>query len=185
MEQKKRLFIGTFLRTDKLIEEYPKLKKEFEGAIWGKWVEEENLHFTYHFLGEIDSSLVTPLFEAISPYLHQYESEIKLQGLDCFPSLRSPRVLFVNIIEEKGLLKEIHKNLAKILSEFNIELDSREYHPHLTLLRIKSFKFELFQKEIRKYKNFDFGTVMNFRVDLIESKLSHDGPKYAPIRNLS
>lgn len=185
MEQKKRLFIGTFLKTEELLLEYPKLRNEFEGAVLGKWVEVYNLHFTYHFLGEIEHSLVKPLFEAVAPYLREYDGEIKLKGLGCFPSLRSPRVLFVNIIEEKGLLQEIHRNFATILSEFHIELDSREFRPHLTLLRIRSFKYELFQKEIRKYKDFDFGSVTSFRVDLIESKLSREGPTYVPIRTLS
>ncbi|MFN3269916.1 RNA 2',3'-cyclic phosphodiesterase [Bacteroidetes/Chlorobi group bacterium Naka2016] len=185
MEQKKRLFIGTFLKTKELLEEYPKLRKEFEGAIWGKWVEEWNLHFTYNFLGEVDTRILEPLFKSISPHLQEYQNEIKLKGLGCFPSIRSPRVLFVNIVDQNSLLKEIHQNLANALKNFDVELDEREYHPHLTLLRIKSFKLDLFQKAMRKYQNFDFGSVSNFRVELIESKLTHEGPKYTPITNLS
>jgi 2'-5' RNA ligase len=185
MQQKKRLFIGTFIRTDKLLEEYPKVKQKFEGAVWGKWVEDWNLHFTYHFLGEIEFSLVEPLLTSLSPFLKDYECEINLKGLGCFPSLNSPRVLFVNIFEPKGLLQKIHFNLSKVLKQFEIELDSRPFQPHLTLMRIKSYRLNLFKKNLLGYQNFDFGSVQHFQVNLIESRLSKDGPTYQPIDQLS
>ncbi|MCX7909458.1 MAG: RNA 2',3'-cyclic phosphodiesterase [Ignavibacteria bacterium] len=184
MADKKRLFIGTFLKTDKLLKEYPKLKKNFENAVFGKWVEDWNLHFTYHFLGEIEADLVETLHFQLSPFLIEYESEISLLGLGCFPSLRSPKVLFVNLVDKNEILKGIHQNCGKVLSNFNIELEKRDYHPHLTLLRIKSFERNLFQKTLEKYSNFDFGKVEKFKVELIESKLTKEGPIYKVVQFL-
>lgn len=178
MSEKKRLFIGTFLKTEKLLKEYPQIQKEFQNVATGKWVEEWNLHFTYHFIGEIEIETAKVLRNELNPFLKEYESEILLNGLGCFPSKRSPRVLFVKILENNGILNEIHRNCAKILNELNFEVERREFHPHLTLLRIKTYKIGLFQKNIEKYENFDFGKVNKFNVDLIESKLTKEGPIY-------
>lgn len=181
MEQTKRLFVGTFLQTEKLLTEYPNIKKEFKTAISGKWVEEYNLHFTYHFLGNVESKIIPFLLDGLSPILKEYKSELALKGLGCFPSLRSPRVLFVNLRDDKGILKDIHKDCAKVLDKFNIELERREYHPHLTLIRIKTFKIGLFQRIMEKYFNLDLGTIDTFRVNLIESQLTKDGPIYKTV----
>lgn len=178
MAEKKRLFIGTFLKTDKLLSEYPKIQKEFQNVLTGKWVEEWNLHFTYHFLGELDIDTARNLRSELNPVLKEYESNISLIGLGCFPSIRSPRVLFVNILEQNGLLNEIHQECAKVLEKLNLEVEKRKYHPHLTLLRIKTYKINLFQRIMEKYSKYDFGEVSKFSVDLIESKLTKEGPIY-------
>ncbi len=184
MQSYKRLFIGTFLKTNELLSEYPKIKREFEVAATGKWVEEWNLHFTYHFLGNVSLEVIPELLKELKSILKEYTYELTLKGLGCFPSLNSPRVLFVNIIESDKLLKQIHAGCSDVLRKFNIEIEQREYKPHLTLIRIKSFKLNFFHKSFRKYENFDFGGVEKFKVELIESRLTSDGPIYAPIKNL-
>lgn len=184
MQSYKRLFIGTFLKTDALISEYPKIKREFEVAVTGKWVEEWNLHFTYHFLGNVSVEVIPEILKELEPILKEYSYELTLHGLGCFPSLNSPRVLYVNIKESEKLLKQIHTSCSEVLTKLNFEIEQREYKPHLTLLRIKSFKLNFFRKSFKKYENFDFGVVEEFKVELIESRLTSEGPIYEPIKNL-
>ena len=178
MEAKKRLFIGTFLKSEKLIESYPKLKSDFSRIAEGKWVEEWNLHFTYHFIGEVETKIAERLMEELLPITKNYQSPIELQGLGCFPNVNSPRVLFVEIFDSKNILKEIHKNCQSVLQRYNFKFDSREFHPHLTLLRIKQVQRKEFRTLIEKYEKEDFGKVDQFFVHLIESKLTPKGPIY-------
>ncbi|MFN3780976.1 MAG: RNA 2',3'-cyclic phosphodiesterase, partial [Candidatus Kapaibacteriota bacterium] len=129
MQSFKRLFIGTFLKTDALISEYPKIKREFEVAVTGKWVEEWNLHFTYHFLGNVPVEAIPEILKELEPILKEYSYELTLQGLGCFPSLNSPRVLYVNIKESEKLLKQIHTSCSEVLTKLNFEIEQREYKP--------------------------------------------------------
>lgn len=184
MQSYKRLFIGTFLKTDELLSEYPLIKKEFDVAATGKWVEEWNLHFTYHFLGNVSVEIIPELLKELSPILKEYSYALTLKGLGCFPSSKSPRVLFVNILDKEKLLKSIQANCSEVLTKFNIEIEHREFIPHLTLLRIKSFKLNFFHKSLKKYESFDFGKVDKFKVEVIESRLTGEGPIYMPINQL-
>jgi 2'-5' RNA ligase len=178
METKKRLFIGTFLKTDKLIENYPRVKSDFAGIVEGKWVEDWNLHFTYHFLGEVDSTNAEKLLADLKPITVEYHNPLVLRGLGCFPNANYPRVLFVEIFDSQNILQEIHLNCKSLLEKYNFQLDTRQFHPHLTLLRIKQARRREFREKIQKYEKEDFGQVDRFSVHLIESKLTPKGPIY-------
>lgn len=183
MQEYKRLFIGTFIKTDKLSRYYREIISEFSIVLEGKWVEEWNLHFTYHFLGDVPVSIIPELLNELNPFLTEYNSVIELNGLGCFPNQYKPRILFVNLTSFDNLLDRLHQNMRDVLSNFKFDLDKRPYHPHLTLLRIKYVRWSDFQKKLKKYEKTDFGRVGSFRVELIESKLSSVGPVYSIINS--
>ena len=47
-----RLFTGTYVDDELFRYIYNDIKDDFAGATFGKWVEPDNLHFTYHFIVE-------------------------------------------------------------------------------------------------------------------------------------
>ncbi|MGQ9818911.1 MAG: RNA 2',3'-cyclic phosphodiesterase [Candidatus Kapaibacteriales bacterium] len=176
-----RLFIGTFV-TDKGIEaQYSQLKEKIKHDVVGKWVEPWNLHFTYHFLGEIEGGKAAKIYKQIQPICIEYESELVFVGLNVFPSKQYPRVLFVNIMDTNLILNKIHFELSKILLKNGIKIDERDFHPHLTLLRIRHCNRDKFQEFLENFASIKFGTIDKFTVDLIQSKLTTEGPKYSRI----
>jgi len=181
MNATKRIFVGTFVKNELLLKEYPKVKNTFENVVTGKWVEEWNLHFTYHFIGEVTLDVVDSIKKGLKVYLNEYQHELSFKGLGCFPNVKHPRVLFVNIIDGEGILKKIHNNCAQVLKKLGIEVDERPFHPHLTLLRIKSYKSSEFQERLQKLSAIDLGKIEKFKVELIESQLTKDGPIYKVI----
>lgn len=178
MQEYKRLFIGTFVKAEKFLELYPKIISEFSEILTGKWVEQWNLHFTYHFLGEVPTLMIPELLKEINPFLVEYPNTILLNGLGCFPNQYKPRVLFVNLFCANNLLEKLQNDMKNALSKLKFDLDERHFHPHLTLSRIKYVHRAAFIEKLEKYKKTDFGQVSHFRIELIESKLTSSGPLY-------
>lgn len=179
--QKQRLFIGTSI--DKSLFEfiYDDIKDDFYNACAGKWVEPENLHFTFKFLGDVNADLTPKIKHALDAYLSTFDSELLFKGLGAFPNTKRPRVLFASFSNPGALVFQLHKNIDRRLQEFGFGKEKKPFNPHLTLRRIKSFNQPEFSGMIEKYREIDFGIMNSFSVDLIESKLTRTGPIYTII----
>lgn len=174
-----RLFLGTFVKSDEILLNYHSVRKKFNSFVKGKWVEPINLHFTYHFLGEVNIVMAKELYSEIQSICREYEANLDFIGLGTFPPKQNPRVLFMRIIDENKVLKEIHSNLSKILKKNNFQIDDKEFYPHLTLVRIKHSNVLKVKEIITEFEGKKFGSLGKFTVDLIESQLSIAGPKYS------
>lgn len=175
---KVRLFIGTYIDSDLSDKFYTPLKNEFKNACFGKWVEKENLHFTYHFIGDINSDQAIELKDQLKNYLIEYSSEIVLKGLGFFPTISNPNVMHIKIYNRDNILSNIFNTTRDIISNSGIRTEKRKFTPHLTLVRIKDFNPDGLLNLANKYKDFNFGMMENFSVNLIESRLTPNGPIY-------
>jgi 2'-5' RNA ligase len=177
----KRLFIGTFVKRELFDEKYMDLHDEFSAACSGKWVEPSNLHFTYSFLGEVDENLVPDIKESLRDFLGHYKSELVINGLGVFPNPRSPRVLHAEVYNPDKKVFDAQKNISDILKQFGFEPEDRKYTPHVTLCRIKTFRNPAFNDLLDSYRNFNFGKMEGFDINIIESRLRPEGPVYLPL----
>ncbi len=172
-----RVFIGAFLNSPEIIEKYKEFYTKSEDIFVGKWVEEENMHFTFHFLGEIPDKNIESLKNTLSPLLKKYDEKIIVKSLMGFPHLNNPRQIVSKLYSpSKGIFK-IHKKLSDLLVKNNIHFDKKNYLPHMTLARIKSLKPDYITK-IEELRFFDFGEINSFEVKLIKSTLTVKGPIY-------
>lgn len=178
----KRIFTGTFLNSSSIKELYNEIIKDFNNITKGKWVEPENLHFTYQFIGDTEESVIDEITESIRPYLIEYDSKLILKGLGAFPDLRSPRILFVNVINPDNVVYDIQMKTTRILEKFGYKPEKRKYHPHITLQRIKYADKGNFKKIIEKYSETFFGEMNYFKFSLIESILTPSGAIYKKIK---
>ncbi|WP_187647389.1 RNA 2',3'-cyclic phosphodiesterase [Nitrosophilus labii] len=158
-----RLFLGTFAKIDNLAA----IKREFEDIIEAKWVEEENIHLTYLFLGEVENpkDIIFKLKNI------QYKKKsIQIRSLGYFG--RPPKILYAKI--EDNEIEALYKNICKRLG---IKID-KKYIPHITLARIKKTKnINRFLTKIEEFKNHKLGN-MQLELFLIKSELTPKGPKY-------
>ena len=178
MEKSKRLFIGTYIDPDIFEFIYDDIRDDFSHNSTGKWVEPENLHFTYFFLGDVDVSKVQPIKNALRPVLGSIDSELIFKGLNAFPNINRPKVLFANIINPDNSISLKHDEISTILSDFGFKPENRKFNPHLTFRRLKTYQQPDFKKAVSVYRNKEFGIMGNYRIDLIESKLTRSGPVY-------
>jgi len=176
-----RLFTGTYVDSDIFRFIYDDIKDDFRAVSFGKWVESENLHFTYHFIGDIPLSNLDELKDNLSGITIEYPDLLKLKGLKAFPNLKRPRVLHIPVYNN-GILQEIYTNIGNVLDTLGYEVEKRKFKPHLTLQRIKDFDSEKFLEVVDKYKEYEFGVMSGFKVSLIKSKLTRQGPVYTVLQ---
>jgi 2'-5' RNA ligase len=178
---KKRLFIAINLERpiQQEIERVIQLFKKQNSQANIKWVETENLHLTLHFLGWQEDNQLAPIKNAINEAVAGLKViNYQLAKIGCFPDMRRPRVIFVNLNSpDLSQLTHFQVVLGQKLTELGLELDKRPWQAHITLGRVKednrarldlSGQIEAIAGQIRA-------------IDLMESQLLRTGPVYQVI----
>ena len=148
-------------------------------------VQEQNLHFTIFFLGEVDLETLTNIKSKLSEI---YFNPIKLnyEGIGVFPSFKFPKILWIGVDKDSELaLCKIYDMIYSKMKDLGFKQD-KKYVPHLTLFRIKRQVPELSKMEIllKKYQNRNFGSEIINSIDLQQSELTSAGPKYSKLNTI-
>jgi 2'-5' RNA ligase len=173
----KRLFIGTFIDNTLFKPYWDELQLEFNKVLKGKWTEIENLHFTYKFLGNVDEEKIPEIKRYIYRSLKEIDSTIKIGGLGYFPLKGEPQVLFSKIHNSDKSIFSHFNNIENGLKKIGFKPESKKFFPHITLIRIKSLSSE-FNEIFQEHKDLQFGLMKSFKINLIESTLTQNGPIY-------
>ncbi len=156
-----RLFIASPI----ILNDYASIKEDFKNIIEGKWVEEENLHLTWVFLGDVeDEKPVIDKLKTISPL----ERNIRIKELGYFG--RPPRVFFSKSEEKDLYLKaKEFKNAGFTLYRFK---------PHITLCRIKTIhNYKAYKEKLKAYREKTLGIVLP-EIALYENTFTSTGVNY-------
>ena len=167
-----RAFIGIFL-PDKLKNKIKNIQDIFKSLpLKAKFVEENNLHITLSFLGEIDEREVKKICKILDEICKKYERfEVKIGNLIPIPNKNFVRVVAFEVESKK--LEELSKEIKE-------KIGGDVKPPHLTICRVKS----LLNKEIVLKKIDEINLEEKFfvnSVQLIKSVLTQSGPIYSII----
>lgn len=102
-----------------------------------KWVHPQKIHLTVKFVGDTEPDRVEDLYSAVDDLQLPGTFTITLTETGIFPNPRRPRVLWVGIEQNDTLTQTVH-TIDEKLADFDVERETRDYHPHLTLGRVKS-----------------------------------------------
>jgi RNA 2',3'-cyclic 3'-phosphodiesterase len=152
-----------------------------------RWTDPEKIHLTLKFFGNIEESRIDPIFKSIEePIRNTLPFSLKVRGVGAFPHLKNPRVIWIGLVEEKGILTSFQKQIETQLEKVGFQPENRPFHPHLTLGRMKSSrgKEELVGR-VERHREEEFGDFQVERVILFKSDLRPSGPIYTPLRELS
>ncbi len=143
-----------------------------------KWVEEENLHITLKFIGEIKEEKIKEIEKILDEIQNKFKSfEVSLGELGGFPGFKNPRVLWIGVSPPEKI-EEIFNFIEDRAEKVNIEREERKFHPHITVARIKERKGISFEK-----KKFDDKFKAN-KIVLFKSDLRPEGPIYTKIKEV-
>lgn len=176
-----RLFVGIPLPQD-VLEGLRPLLEDWRNNVGGvRYVEPENLHITLKFIGEVDVRRVeriAALLDAVAftPFT------VRLEGMGAFPSVEHPRVVWVGIRDGFDRIVEISAEVDRLLSAEGVPRESRAFHPHVTIGRVKGQSRAVSEK-IKEYCGCSFGTFVVERFVLYRSTLTPDGPVYEELRS--
>jgi 2'-5' RNA ligase len=106
------------------------------GGISGaRWQNEDQLHLTLRFLGEVDRHRAGDVVAALGG-IHQPRFEIALNGLGTFERRGMADTLWAGVTPHERL-KALHKKVDTALLRVGIGPDERAFHPHITIARLK------------------------------------------------
>jgi RNA 2',3'-cyclic 3'-phosphodiesterase len=143
-----------------------------------KWVEEENMHITVKFLGEVPDKDLPSIREALGkvPF---YSLVCRISGFGAFPDESRPRVIWAGL-EPGKVIEELHENVESALSGLGIPKD-RDFSAHLTIGRVRQVN----DPSLLRYFFDDVKALANeqtFRISALHLKksvLAPSGPVYS------
>lgn len=145
-----------------------------------KWVEEQNLHLTLKFLGDTDQELLPDITSAVQQNLKAFHPfELILAGTGVFPPRGNPRVIWVGVKGDLNNLFELQRKTETALAGLGFAPENRKFSPHLTIGRIRSNRGVSRLPDLpAELAAGGIGRFTAESVDLMESRLSPQGPTY-------
>ncbi len=145
-----------------------------------KWIKPENLHVTLKFLGEVGTDKIDAIKSEMQKTAAMEKSfSLLVSGIGVIPNPRYPRVVYSNLVDNEQKLKNLSKRLDEAMARLGFKPEERDFLPHLTIGRVKSFKAKsLLIMKIREFHKREIGRLDVDGVHLIKSELKTTGAIY-------
>jgi 2'-5' RNA ligase len=151
------------------------LGERFEPQTLGK------LHVTLKFLGDTSKSQVPEICSLVKAVVERHPAmHINLAGLGAFPHAQRPSVVWVGLDQAESLSR-IAADLDRELIALGFVPEGRPFHPHLTLLRVKSRPPEALLALLSDEADTKFGAVAIETVELMQSEMTRSGSRYTTL----
>ena len=103
-----------------------------------RWVDPSGIHLTLKFLGNIPSSRVGELLEAIEKSCREHSSfSLSLSGLGVFPNRDRPRVLWAGVGGDLNALASLQDDVETAMTGAGFQRERRPFRAHLTIGRVR------------------------------------------------
>ncbi len=142
-----------------------------------RWQDEDQLHLTLRFVGEVDRHQAEDIAAALGSLRHP-PFEIALRGVGTFAG-RGKGAIWAGLAPHEDL-KPLHKKVDQACLKAGIAPDTRAYHPHITIARTgrTTGPVESFLERWAGLASAPF-PVESFR--LYESQLGSEGASYTTV----
>ncbi|MHC4399036.1 MAG: RNA 2',3'-cyclic phosphodiesterase [Planctomycetota bacterium] len=146
-----------------------------------RWVDPGNLHVTLKFLGDVASQEIPGVCEVVRRAVEDMAPfEFEVSGAGAFPNANRPRTVWLGVTTGHDALVELNERLALPLARIGFHRESRRYHPHLTIGRVRRGEAGLRELGdlIHEYADHKVGRTSTEQVIVFSSELEPSGPRY-------
>jgi 2'-5' RNA ligase len=146
----------------------------------GRFAQARSIHLTLQFLGNIEEDQIPGIAQVLEKAgSGMAPLDLEVGRLGVFPHLANPRVVWIGVEAVDGLVT-LQSNVQKGLEPLGFPPENRDFHPHLTLLRLKSRKNvaglrEYLQAEGPRQRA---GVIRVGEIHLYQSILKRQGAEY-------
>lgn len=151
-----------------------------------RWVAPESVHLTLKFLGDVPAAYQAAIHERLEQAVEGHAPfELAAGEIGCFPSPQRPRVIWTGVHQETPALHALRDSVEEHIAPLGYPTETRPYHPHLTLGRVRRNINRSTAQQIGKlirennFKARRRWTVQ--QVTLFRSELTPQGAIYTPL----
>lgn len=150
-----------------------------------RWATPDGIHLTLKFLGDVQPGRLAAIqagLAAVAP--RHLPFDLTVGGLGVFPNPARPNVLWIGLGGDLPRLRALRDAVEAAIAPLGYPTESRPFHPHLTLARIKDARTEDVQRlrdVLRQPPPTELGALPVAAVSLMRSDLSPRGARYAAL----
>lgn len=169
-----RLFVA--LRPPRPVRET--LIAAMHGISGARWQDDDQLHLTLRFIGEVDRHRAEDIAAALGS-LYSPAVAARIAGVSLFERQGRPHMVWAGI-EPAEPLAALHRKVDQLLARVDVAPETRAFVPHVTLARLNRGSgpvaaFLALNNDLASAP-FTFG-----HVTLYESEMGHGGSRYHPV----
>lgn len=143
-----------------------------------RWQNDEQLHLTLRFVGEVDRPLANDLADGLGR-IRAAPLELRIAGLGRFEQ-RNSGALWAGV-EPKPPLAALAAKVERVCQSIGLKPERRAFHPHITLARWKGRRTREVQSFLERKGGLSSEPFIAFDFILFESRLSRHGAYYEEI----
>ena len=144
------------------------------------WSREDNLHLTLKFLGNVPVADIRKVSEAVASATKSVSSfELTFSDCGTFPPRGRPSVLWIGT--KAAGLQALHAAIEQELAAARFARESRPFHPHLTIARLRQSQGAGQLAELHKSLGFTPIAFAVSEVVVFKSELLKQGSKHTAI----
>src|SRR5690242_7015105 len=143
-----------------------------------RWQDDDQLHITLRFIGEVDRPIAEDLAEALGR-VHAEPFTIRVSSVGRFEQ-RSSGALWAGV-EPKEPLAALAAKVERVCVVVGLEPERRAFHPHITLARWKGRRTREIHDFLERNRGLASEPFAIERFILFESHLSRHGAHYEEV----
>jgi len=140
-----------------------------------RWQDDEQLHLTLRFIGEIDRPQADDLADALGR-IRADKFQLHINGVGRFEQ-RNAGALWA-AVEPKEPVAALAAKVERVCQQIGLEPERRAFHPHVTLARWKGRRTREVQSFLERRRGLSSDPFEIDRFILFESRLSRHGAHY-------
>jgi len=143
-----------------------------------RWQEDEQLHLTLRFVGEVERPLADDLADALNR-INSRPFSIRIVGVGRFEQ-RNSGALWAGI-EPKAQAGALAAKVERLCQQVGLEPERRAFFPHITLARWKGRRSREVADFLQRERGLSSAPFEVREFTLFESRLSRHGAHYEPV----
>jgi 2'-5' RNA ligase len=143
-----------------------------------RWQQDEQLHLTLRFVGEVERPLAEDLAAALAA-IRSPSFELRLRGTGRFEQ-RNAGALWAGV-EPKEPLAALAAKVERACQSIGLDPERRAFHPHITLARWKGRRTREVADFLDRTRGLASDPFAVERFSLFESRLSRHGAHYEEV----
>ena len=146
-----------------------------EGIEGARWQDDDQLHLTLRFIGEVETRVAEDIASALSS-VQSPPLDLHVKGIGTFERRGRADTLWAGVTPREGLLA-LHKKIDHMIVGCGLPPEPRTYAPHITLARLGRAQRGLPEFVVR-HSAFDGGSFTAEEFGLYTSEIAKDGARY-------